>query len=263
MIFFRSLFFKFLIGAVLPLALIGSCKKPFQKTKVEMIYSEILEDGSVKLTAKVSAGNKYVDRAGFCYGKSSKPELDNYSSSNSNPFGTSLDSDGTFSATASEVYFESFTGYYFRPYVVVNSKVVYGDEVYLDKISKPVAAPPCTLPNNSIHIGTTTGTEYFTNITVSQGYYYEIQASSNSHNFTFKFKSKPKTGIYKTSNSEEGFDLVGISFYSGFFMGYSPVNGSSVYVHEVEKDKFEITFCNIPWKYNNSTLYMKSKLIVQ
>lgn len=253
--------FSFILFLLFSVPFLSSCEKFKEDPKMQIVLKKINDDGTVSVTAEILSGKKNVESVGFCLGKNSLPEADLNSNMHFNTIFSSVNND-KFSATIPANYFESYTGYYIRPYAVSNSKTVYGDQIYLENIHSPLTTPPCSPADNAINIGSITGTEHFTTVKMTPGQLseYTIRASSNSHMFTLEFQQKPRTGIYTTGYTEGQKD-VNIYFVSGFISG-SASPGSPVYVNEVEKDKFEISFCGIPWKYGNSTFQMTSKMIL-
>lgn len=250
-----------LILLVLPLGFI-SCDKLREDPRT-VISSSKINNGKIELTAQIVKGRKQVSESGFCFGTSSKPTADLNTNITTNTVACNLDGD-KFSASISNILFQSFTGYYFRPYVTISSgEIFYGKEVYLEDIQGPLVMPTCSFADNYINVGTSSSPETFYGANVYTGNEYQINAYSNSVNMFIKFRYKPKNGVYTTENYlYDDNSRVEIYFYKGSGP-WSVLPGSKVYVNEVEKDKFEITMCNLPWKLGSSTLYINSKLIVE
>lgn len=250
-----------LLLLVLPLAFI-SCDKFREDPRTVISYSKI-NNGNLELTAQIVKGRKQVSGSGFCFGTSSKPTAELNSSYTTHTVACNLDGD-KFSASISNLHFESFTGYYFRPYVTNSSgDVFYGKEVYLEDMQGPLVTPTCSFADNYVNVGTGSSSEtlYGANV-YAYSDDYEINAHSSSVNMFIQFRYKPKNGVYTTENYlYDDNSKVKIYFYTGSGP-WAVLPGSKVYVNEVEKDKFEITMCNLPWKLGNSTFYLNSKLIL-
>jgi len=249
------------------LSFLGSCKKFSQQPKVEITSSQIQDNGDLYLFAEVVSGIKTINRVGFCWGTSSQPVADINSSMMVNTVVSNIDNEN-FSATIPGVYFESYTGYYIRPFAQTQSGVIYGQEVYLESVGLQPVTPTCTPTDNYVNTGLSfQGPQVFSQVSASNGvlssYHIRAWKYSNQDELEFEFKRKPKTGIYKTSSyASEDNSKVNVILNSGS-ISKNLESGYPIYINEVEKDKFEITMCSVPWKFSGSTtLQLTTKIIV-
>ncbi len=244
----------------------SSCDKLQKDPEVKLAFSEIADDGVV-MTATVSSGKKNVSMVGFCYGKTSMPVAEpSYSVGYTTTISSFSGND--FTSVIPHDHFESYTGYYIRPFVKTNSgKYIYGQEVYYDTIQRQPVTPTCMLSDNYFASGVSSPYT-FSGVNVYYGSMdgYELNAFSYSttDHLIFEFKRKPKTGIYKTSTyASDDNSMVHVIINVGS-MSKNLESGYPIYVNEVAKDKFEITLCEVPWKFSSSTtLYLNSKIIAE
>lgn len=242
-----------------------SCKKIEEDPAVEFTASQLTADG-VDVKAEVTKGAKQATGAGFCFGKTSMPvaDLSGYSSGTVQVY---LDGK-KFSTLIPEHYFESYSGYYIRPYVKRESKIIYGSEIYYEQVQQPFSTPSCSPADNYFNpgAGVVPGAQNYYSVNVTYGplHEYRIHAQTNNHNVKLEFLRKPKTGIYLSSpyTSSENHKLVYVLLNVGSMSKLADA-GQEIHVNEVEKDKFEITFCDLSWKFNSgNTAYASSRIII-
>lgn len=206
---------RLFLTILLPAAILFSCEKFSKAPEIQTVSAQKLENG-IKMKAEITSGAKNIKTKGFCFSTTPSPEPTEANIDNGTVKKISPDSD--FSATISDYNFESYTGYYIRPYVVSKAgKYIYGNEVYFENIQPPLITVPCTHEANSINSGASTNTEYFTEISVEKGMGKStILAKSDSYELKIEFDEIPKTGIYTiNSNSSALWKYVAVEFKAG------------------------------------------------
>jgi hypothetical protein len=243
------------IVAVLALTLNNSCKKALKNVddylpKVSIVSAEIQADGSVLVTGNIdSRGYAEVEYAGFSCNTHSEPKMLERQ--------VIADVNGS---TFTAIYkgFDVDSTYYFRSWATNKYGYRYGTEVPLNQIIAPAVTPACTLPMNTLNLGTGGGTYtyYYVDAPVNNWQTWDFQASpSSGPTINFSFGSAVTTGIYTTEiSTSPGAGKVSVYFYLGG-SGYSLNDGSKVYVNTIGKDTVDITICNAPWQYNATTTF--------
>lgn len=242
--------------------ILSSCKKVEKDVNdyypvVKTVSATVLSDGTVEVKGEItSEGAAPINDAGFCTDTLNYPDMLDMQTIATNIQGES------FSVVYSGL--KPFTRYYFRSWATNAYGYSYGNIIFLDSIAATPLVAPCSPPMNTVDIGTGTGEETFYTVNATEhSYYWEIQAHSNSVLLNLDFKTKPVTGIYTTTTSTSPEDnTVNVNFWSGS-IGPTLLAGSSVYVNQINSNKWEITICNAPWKYGSSIFYLTTKLICQ
>jgi len=247
------------------LALLQTGCDKFQKTpEVEIISRQVLDDGSVRLIGAVVSGKaKNVYTAGFEVSTDS-----NFSDYTYTEFYASMDGDKFTTVIPTET-FASNTRYYFRPYAEAKKSYdrIYGQSIFLDDIQPPYVGPPCTLTANYVNTGTIDMPQNYYQVTLDAGSWddsYTLTATTYSGvQIVFRFPNKPKTGVYQTVdyNPPSQHEVLIVYYTANGFNSYTIDSGASVYVHETEPNKWDISVCDATWQLGNTTAPFSTRVI--
>jgi len=238
-----------------------SCKKVLKDwddyfPEIELTSAAVLSDGSVELVGTViSEGASPIEFAGFCVSTQPMPVMDDDQAI--------VSVDGN---TFTVIYdgFDPYTRYYFRAWAVNEWGYTYSNILSLDSIVAQPVDPPCAPSMNTIDfiVGVGGGNEVFDNVDEPMHGFktWDFRAwTTGSGIIDFSFGSAPHTGVY-TSTSGPPEDIPnGVYLYVQYGAGGgAALSDQPVYVKEITPSLWEVTLCDVTWKWGSSDTFKLS-----
>ena len=230
--------------------------------KVEMVSVENMGD-SVLVTAKViSEGGAPVSTCGFCYNSTGSPTMDENQILVEGSVGEfsvlirGLKEDSTY-------YFKAFATNQLGYYNVSGTK-----SAVIPRSGPPVV--PCSLTDDVIsEDGMTSNiSSTYAGVNVATIGGYGVNSSYNimgMKTIKLNFHSKPKNGIYRTSDYAS-FNQSSKNVYAEVHMGmsdYTISSGGLIYVQEIDTVTLAVSFCELKYTPNSTTIKVKGRIIVK
>ena len=243
------------VPIVLLLLLQVNCQKPTHDSLLPVVRThEVINAFKSNATSGgevVDDKHSFVSERGVCWSTHPEPTTDDFKT---------LDSSGIGPFVSKISGLSLSTTYYLRAYAKTDAGTGYGETISFTTDSDPVTVGCSQKKNDLSHIS---GESYYTTYHKDGLGYgtYGLLGDGNTTELKIAFSSVPRTGKYLTAQSinKIGSNECIVDYYV-FLYGntWTAEGGDTVYVNKSALGQYSMTFCNLTFYSNSSSVKVTS-----